>query len=271
VIGDRASATSRPWYDGGSLSVLQVAWLSGITLFVVVVGVTIALSLGGSGSSRKLAADATKTGGHPGSLAGHIETLLHASSVQQLQCPSSGTGDRSCQVEFSDVYGTWWATIVVAPNDVVSDPGGNANWLCASSCEPLPKTTGLPESNLTAGYGQTVNDENNGVVRAGTKRVGSTSTTAGGHTATTTTPYAATTPYTDTTPTYTTPGAYTTPTYTTPGAYTTPTYTPAPYTPPTYTTPTYTPPVYTTPTYTTPGTYTTPTYTTPRYTAPPPP
>ncbi|MDQ6774689.1 MAG: hypothetical protein M3071_00375 [Actinomycetota bacterium] len=82
-----------------------------------------------------------------------IKAFFHALSVQQVNCarPTPGShGRRSCQVQFTDNYGEWWVTIVVAGSRVISDPGGVADWLCATACSNPPAmtaNTGNPRNN----------------------------------------------------------------------------------------------------------------------------
>jgi hypothetical protein len=164
LISDTGNATSKPPWHGGALGPKETRRLMAVCLIAGGLAIAIAIAVSGGGSSSKLAADVTSTHRHPASLSGHIQAFLHASSVQELQCTNAGGGERSCQVEFSDPYGTWWANVVVKRHDVVRNPGGNANWLCASACTSLPKTTGLSRNTGTAGNGKVINDENRGVV-----------------------------------------------------------------------------------------------------------
>ena len=171
MIAGKDSGSSKPWYDA-SLGVRELRWLLPVALVVLALSVTLAISLNGAGGSKKVAVTTHK---HRASLRSAIEKFLHASSIQQLQCARSSTGPagrRSCQVEFTNTYGTWWATLVVAQHYVVRDPGGNANWLCASACTPLPTTTGLPRKAPDSGSGKTVDEQNSGVV-SGTGNTGS--------------------------------------------------------------------------------------------------
>ena len=247
---------------------------------------TVALSYGAGASSDNPTAMVANH--RRPSLSDYIGAFLHAWSVQQVTC-TGPAGHQSCQVLFTNAYGSWSATLVVKGHDVVSDPAGNANWLCTAACTPLPTTTGLPQTPLGAGNGITIHDQNQGVVRTGTTapRPHGTGSTGANGTGTSTGASTPTTPtYTPTTPgvcTPTTPGTYTpttpgtyTPTTpgvcapTTPGTYTPAPYTPAPYTPAPYTPTTYTPAPYTPTTYTpapyTPAPYTPTTYTPPPYT-----
>jgi hypothetical protein len=104
-----------------------------------------ALAIGGCAGSSTT--DSSSAPASP--LTTRIEAFFHALSIQAVQCPA-GQGRRSCQVEFTDNYGQWWATIQVAGSRVISDPGGVADWLCASSCANPPgmtANTGNPKAN----------------------------------------------------------------------------------------------------------------------------
>jgi len=120
-----------------------------------------AVALGGCGSVSKLSGSTTPTG-RVSPLTNSIGSFLHALSIDQLECgrAASRRARRSCQVEFTDTYGEWWATLVVAGSRVVSDPGGVADWLCATSCANPPAmtaNTGNPRNNpgFTAATGST--------------------------------------------------------------------------------------------------------------------
>lgn len=109
------------------------------------------VAIGGCGSSQRLAADTTKTA-RVAPLAKSIDSFFHAISVDRIECggPAGRRRLRSCQVEFTDSYGVWWATIIVAGQKMISDPGGVADWLCAGSCANPPGikgNTGNPRNN----------------------------------------------------------------------------------------------------------------------------
>jgi hypothetical protein len=133
-------------------------------------GLAAAVAIGGCGGSTGLTADAAANA--PVSpLTKSIESFVHAFSVQSQQCGQPGShGRRSCQVEFTDEYGVWYATLIVAGSKVVSDPGGVSDWLCASACAnppPMRGNTGKPagSSGSTAASGETGVTGIGGVVR----------------------------------------------------------------------------------------------------------
>jgi hypothetical protein len=136
-----------------------------------------AVAFGGCGGATQLTG---ATASHSSALVKSIESFLHAISVDQLQCGAPGShGGRSCQVEFTDNYGQWWATLQIRGSTVISDPGGVADWLCASSCAnppPMTGNTGNPKGNpgstgTTGSHikGQTGVTGIGGVVRPGSK------------------------------------------------------------------------------------------------------
>jgi hypothetical protein len=184
---DTDTETTKRRY-AGLLTAEEARWLVVMGALVCAIAVTIGLS--STGGTKKPAAVVSTV--NPDSLAGRIEAFLHASSIQQLKCTQAVAGRRTCQVEFTDQYGTWYATLVVGRHDAVTDPGGNANWLCASACTPLPKTTGLPRNAGATGTGTTINHVNQGVVNTSSttasQGTGAPAGAAATTTATTTTP-----------------------------------------------------------------------------------
>lgn len=112
------------------------------------VALAAAMAIGGCGGAN-VSAGAISAANAP--LSRSIQAFFHAFSVEQIQCGSpDGQGRRSCQVEFTDTYGQWWATIIVRGSTVISDPGGVADWLCADACANPPgmtANTGNPKQN----------------------------------------------------------------------------------------------------------------------------
>ncbi|HWF72537.1 MAG TPA: hypothetical protein VG186_04285 [Solirubrobacteraceae bacterium] len=104
-------------------------------------GIAAASALAVGGCSTKVTAG--NSNAHASPLTKSIESVVHAFSVQQVHCarPASN-GRRSCQVQFTDDYGVWWATLIVKGSRVISDPGGVADWLCATACANPPAMTG---------------------------------------------------------------------------------------------------------------------------------
>jgi hypothetical protein len=122
-------------------------------------GVAVASAIAIGGCSTKVAAATSNA--HASPLTKSIESFVHAFSVQQVQCgPPGSHGRKSCQVQFTNDYGVWWATLVIRGSKVISDPGGVANWLCATACANPPGlngNTGKPKNSTgtTGPSGQT--------------------------------------------------------------------------------------------------------------------
>ncbi len=137
-------------------------------------GAALAAAVTVGGCSSLLTADATSNA--PASpLTKNIQKFFHALSVQQVHCGgpgSGGRGRRSCQVQFTNDYGEWWVTIIVSGSRVISDPGGVADWLCATACANPPgmtANTGNPRKNpgSTGATGSTGNSGQTGVTGIG--------------------------------------------------------------------------------------------------------
>jgi hypothetical protein len=134
-------------------------------------GAAVAAALATGGCATSNTSDAT--GVAPSPLTRSIQAFFHALSVDQVHCGAAGNhGRRSCQVEFTDSYGDWWVTIIVAGSRVISDPGGVADWLCATTCANHPgltANTGNPRNNpgFTGATGSSGNRGQTGVTGIG--------------------------------------------------------------------------------------------------------